>query len=134
MSTTLSSAGMATVSHSAGWPLRLQKTLPTRLEDGVIALSYLIHPDGYSVFVDDNGTAMTEEKIQELNQLLLSDEMPDTGTGLFNLHKRLILRWGENAGLRLSCSPLGGLRVEMFVRWKHKAVSSIHETRRNLHV
>lgn len=108
--------------------------LPTRLEDGVIALSYLIHPDGYSVFVDDNGTAMTEEKIQELNQLLLSDEMPDTGTGLFNLHKRLILRWGENAGLRLSCSPLGGLRVEMFVRWKHKAVSSIHETRRNLHV
>lgn len=94
--------------------------LPTRLDDGVIALSYSSHPDGYSVAVDDNGTAMTDEKIQELNRILQSNDVPDSGTGLSNLHKRLTLRWGENAGLCLSRSPLGGLRVEMFVYWKRE--------------
>lgn len=95
--------------------------LPTRIEGGVIALSYQSHQDGYSAIVDDNGTAMTDEKTQELNRILQSNDMPDSGTGLSNLHKRLTMQWGENAGLRFSRSPLGGLRVEMFVYWKHEA-------------
>lgn len=91
---------------------------PTRPQDAVIALSYQEHPDGYVVAVDDNGTAMTDDKIEELNRLIPSGEVINSGTGLINLQQRLQMRWGKQAGLSFSRSALGGLRVEMYVYWK----------------
>lgn len=92
--------------------------LPTQPERGVIALSYESIPDGYLVAVDDNGTAMTDEKIAELNRIVISGEVASNGTGLINLQKRLKLRWGDAADLMFTRSELGGLRVEMRVLWQ----------------
>lgn len=98
--------------------------LPTRTEGAVIALSYQQHPDGYVVTVDDNGTAMTDDKINELNKIILSGDLVNSGTGLMNLQQRLRIRWGEHAGLTFSRSALGGLRVEMYVFWRKKQNST----------
>lgn len=92
--------------------------LPTRPQDAVIALSYQEHPDGYVVAVDDNGTAMSDDKIKELNRLIPIGDVINSGTGLINLQQRLQMRWGKHAGLSFSRSALGGLRVEMYVYWK----------------
>ena len=92
--------------------------LPTQPDRAVIALAYSSHPDGYAVTVDDNGTAMTDEKIAELNRVVQKGDGSNSGTGLVHLHERLRIRWGENAGLSFSRSELGGLQVKMYVYWK----------------
>lgn len=92
--------------------------LPTQPERCIIALSYELLPDGYAVSVDDNGAAMTDEKIDELNRIVGGGEVSSNGTGLINLHERLKLRWGDAAALTFGRSALGGLRVEMRVLWQ----------------
>ena len=106
--------------------------LPTRSDHNIIALSYEIHADGYVVIVEDNGLNITEQKIEELNKIILGAESTvsvNSGTGLINLHERLLLQWGDNAGLAFSRAALGGLRVEMYVYWRKADKTAISRER-----
>lgn len=63
--------------------------------------------------VDDDGKGMTPEEIIELENKLGKAMDEEMGCGLWNVHQRMRLRFGEDAGLTIAPSPLGGLQVKL---------------------
>jgi len=63
--------------------------------------------------VEDDGQGMTPEEIIELENKLSRAMDEEMGCGLWNVHQRMRLRFGETSGLRISPSPLGGLQVTL---------------------
>ncbi|TLS48781.1 HAMP domain-containing protein [Paenibacillus antri] len=77
--------------------------------------------DVLRVKVIDNGDRMTPELAEELQAMLdRSDDAIET-TGLVNVHRRLRIKYGENAGLRLRPAEPQGLSVEMRIPWEENA-------------
>ncbi|AEI46221.1 cache domain-containing sensor histidine kinase [Paenibacillus mucilaginosus] len=66
--------------------------------------------------VEDNGAGLGEAQLKELEQRIRTEAVAEEsgrGIGLPNLHRQIGAFFGEPHGLRLSHSPLGGLRVEL---------------------
>lgn len=70
------------------------------------------------IIVDDNGPGLSEEGIARLQAKVREPAETDTGTGLWNIHQRLVYMYGGQSGLGFSRSPLGGLRAELV--WEDK--------------
>ncbi|SFJ55667.1 two-component system, sensor histidine kinase YesM [Paenibacillus sp. UNC496MF] len=85
--------------------------------EGLISITGFCSANGYSLVVEDNGGAMTRERLSILQKMLTSsnDEWSDS-CGLRNVHRRLQLRYGYESGLRLSINAASGLRVELLWR------------------
>ncbi len=68
----------------------------------------------FTMYVEDNGTGISDEEIERLNQRLRqsSIRMEET-TGLMNVHRRIQLRYGAEYGITMSRSELGGLQVKI---------------------
>jgi two-component system sensor histidine kinase YesM len=81
--------------------------------DGRIVIRMQEHEGGLTLSVDDNGDALTDARLEQLRELLASPEANGEVTGLLNVHRRLQLRFGQDGGLRLSRSDLGGLSIEL---------------------
>lgn len=66
------------------------------------------------MYVEDNGKSITDEQMEALRKKLRysSNQMEET-TGLLNVHRRIQLRYGEEYGITVSRSQLGGLLVAM---------------------
>lgn len=63
--------------------------------------------------VDDDGQGMDELARQMLLHKLTGGMDQEMGCGLWNVNQRLQLRYGEQAGISVTESPLGGLRVTL---------------------
>ncbi|SDX93188.1 sensor histidine kinase [Paenibacillus sp. CF384] len=72
----------------------------------------------YRIIVEDNGTGLDEEQMRSIRDKIGVPMDETTGFGLWNVHQRLGFRFGEGAGLRLSNSDKGGLKVELV--WKRE--------------
>ncbi|ANE45465.1 hypothetical protein SY83_03040 [Paenibacillus swuensis] len=78
---------------------------------GMIKITGEIQAECYRLIVEDNGLGVTPDRLQELRDGLndaLEDEM---GCGVWNVHHRLIYRFGEGSGLVLEPVDPQGLRV-----------------------
>ena len=62
---------------------------------------------------------MEDQSITSLMQQLTVPMDDMTGYGLWNVNQRLKLRFGEDAGLSFTTSPLGGLGVVLV--WQSRA-------------
>jgi two-component system sensor histidine kinase YesM len=75
-------------------------------EDGMIIVRDWKDGDDIYISVEDNGFGMGREEVE---QLLLEDRSKakhhGSGVGLYNVHKRIQLRFGENYGLRIESEP-----------------------------
>jgi two-component system sensor histidine kinase YesM len=68
----------------------------------------------FSLYVEDNGQSITDEEIEQLQKKLrYSSKQIDETTGILNVHRRIQLRYGEEYGITVSRSELGGLRVRI---------------------
>ncbi|KGE17888.1 sensor histidine kinase [Paenibacillus wynnii] len=63
--------------------------------------------------VEDDGKGMTEEAIINLESKLGKAMDEEMGCGVWNVHQRMRLRFGEEAGLTFAPSSLGGLKVTL---------------------
>ncbi|OUS77131.1 sensor histidine kinase [Paenibacillus sp. MY03] len=65
-------------------------------------------------YVEDNGDRITDEEIEALRKKLrYSANRIEETTGLLNVHRRIQLRYGEEYGLAVARSELGGLQVRI---------------------
>ncbi len=81
----------------------------TRSYKGAIRLSARMQVE-LLIYVEDNGTGMTDTQIVEYNEAL--NKCTDTGgIGMMNVNRRLRLRYGDDYGITLSRSGKGGLCV-----------------------
>lgn len=66
----------------------------------------------FLLYVEDNGQSITDEEIDLLQKKLrYSSNRIEETTGLMNVHRRIQLRYGEEYGITVSRSELGGLQV-----------------------
>jgi len=69
----------------------------------------------YSLFVDNDGVTLKPEEIEELEREVNEPMGEEIGTGTWNVHQRLVTRYGHSSGLHFAAIPYGGLSVE--IRW-----------------
>ncbi|MGO4542327.1 histidine kinase [Paenibacillus sp. 2TAB19] len=66
--------------------------------------------------VEDNGDSLDEEQLFRLQKSLASSDRAMETTGILNVHRRLQLKFGQNCGLSVSRSELGGLKTQIIIR------------------
>ncbi|HZG78923.1 MAG TPA: histidine kinase [Paenibacillus sp.] len=91
----------------------LEHGLRKRTADGMLRVEFEQSDHTLLVVVEDNGDMLSDTQLASLQLALsLPDELERLETtGLQNVHRRLIYRFGDNSGLQLSRSNLGGLKV-----------------------
>ncbi len=80
-------------------------------EKGNIRVSGRETETEYRICIADNGRGLSDEALENLRFKLSLPADDDTGSGLWNVNKRLVLMFGEGSGLLLSRSDMGGLRI-----------------------
>jgi two-component system sensor histidine kinase YesM len=83
----------------------------------------------WKIVVEDNGNSMTDQHLLQLARALNSIEPGAETTGLINIHRRLVLSFGEQGGLRALRSELGGLRVDLCIP-KERSLHHVQNTYR----
>ncbi|MEK0316705.1 sensor histidine kinase [Cohnella sp. 56] len=66
-----------------------------------------------AVVFDDNGKGMDEEALNDWRALLGGTARPAETTGMYNVHRRLSLWFGADAGVEIANREGGGLRVSV---------------------
>jgi len=102
-------------------PLVLQPLVENAVLHGIepVAKEGLVRITGYcsgrvmTLTVEDDGQGMTSEEIIELENKLSRAMDEEMGCGLWNVHQRMRLRFGEDSGLTIAPSTLGGLKVTL---------------------
>lgn len=89
-------------------------------EEGRLEVEARAEQDHMLITVDDNGPDLTDEKLEELKQLLERPPERSETTALINVHRRLQLRFGADGGIRLARSRLGGLQVTIQIPYEEK--------------
>lgn len=85
---------------------------------GLLRVQFHMKSTYLEITVEDNGEGLQTEEIDMLQARLHNDADTDEVTGLMNIHRRLVLTYGEGSGLSLSRSDLQGLKVAIRIRWK----------------
>ncbi len=95
--------------------------LENREEDGLLRISF--HPGtgqaDLSIRVEDNGESLSDAELAVLQERIAGergDGAVQEVTGLVNINRRLELLYGEEYGLYLARSELGGLCVEIRIQ------------------
>jgi len=77
----------------------------------------------YEIIVEDNGTGMDEDKIKQLNhmfeadtlEILAGEKSEHTPIGLYNVNRRLKLRYGDDSGLKIDENYKVGTRIHVYI-------------------
>lgn len=69
--------------------------------------------DVVTVKVEDDGKGLSDSEIVALVKSFDYPMREDMGCGLWNVHQRLVLRFGEKAGISMMKSSSGGLCVSI---------------------
>lgn len=72
---------------------------------GKIDISINLCGDEVNVAISDNGSGFEKKKLEEINEFLKSEESPSQHIGLYNTNKRLLLAYGDDAGLKIKSEP-----------------------------
>lgn len=84
-------------------------------DDGSILIEMSVYEkqDMLRIKIVNRGKPISAEKLAEIRALLQSDDNQTIHTGIFNVHRRLRLMYGERHGLSIDCPPEGGTVVEL---------------------
>lgn len=68
--------------------------------------------------VRDNGPGMSEETLEEVNQILQSQTNVTQHIGLYNVHRRLVLLYGEESGIHIVSTQGKGTCVTLTIPYE----------------
>jgi two-component system, sensor histidine kinase YesM len=100
--------------------------LENKKADGLIRISFTVSDNFAVIAVEDNGEELAEDKLEEMQRTLTFNQEPAESTGLYNVHRRIRIKYGETGGLRLTRSGQGGLLAEIFLPL-HKVPQNMEE-------
>ena len=103
-----------------------EHSLEKMMDEGRLRVTFEEAADAVSVIIENNGEPISEEALEDLRYRLRHPSESYEMTGIMNIHRRLILTYGEGNGLQLSRSELGGLKVVIRIGWEAaRDVSSV---------
>lgn len=84
-------------------------------DDGNISVRLTVRRDGalLRVTIEDQGKGLGAAKLAEMRALLKRRNASSRHTGLYNVHRRIQLMYGETYGLAIACPETGGTRVTL---------------------
>jgi len=94
-------------------------------EAGSIIITAESNGGSYKLTVEDDGIGMDAESILVLQYKLSKPMEEEMGCGLWNVHQRMQLQFGESAGLTLGTSAMGGFKVVL--QWTDSAKTALLE-------
>ncbi len=106
--------------------LIIQPILENSIQHGVrlkaasgilIRISTFIRNGYLHILIEDNGQGLPHDVIQEMSEQFNENKPVKTRhIGMVNVNRRLQVMYGNDCGIRLSESPLGGLRSELILK------------------
>lgn len=94
-------------------------------EPGLIRITAERSGSEIRIAVEDNGAGLSEEEIRVIESHMQEPLVEDIGTGLRNVHQRMSIHFGSDAGLKLLPSELGGLKAVL--HWKEMEGDNGHD-------
>lgn len=95
--------------------------LEHKRKGGLITVSFeKLEDSSIAIVITDNGDHMDAVKLAQLQASLLGHSQPSEHTGLFNVHRRIVIKYG-GGGLVLGLGEEGGLQVSIIIRQKDGA-------------
>jgi len=92
-------------------------------KEGLIRVSYACGGDVLKIRIEDNGQNLTDAQIEQLALAALEPSENVEITGMMNIHRRLLLVYGEGSGLTIERSGLGGLSVTLTIRLRKEGTA-----------
>ena len=94
-------------------------------ETGIIAVSFACDKQRLSIFVDDNGSDVSDELIAHTQAILDAEdyEPHSDSVALSNIHRRIRMLFEPGSGLYIDHSPMGGFRSEIRMIGEKKYVA-----------
>jgi len=84
----------------------------------MIEIRIYISEDNLILEVRDNGQGMSEDKLREVNRILQSQNNTTSHIGLYNVHRRLVLLYGEDSGIHISSAQDQGTCVTLTIPYE----------------
>lgn len=88
-----------------------EHSLEKKSDQGFLRITFEKIHGVIRIIVEDNGEHLSEEKLAMLQQRILHISEENEMTGIINIHRRLMITFGEDSGLSLERSDLNGLKV-----------------------
>ena len=85
-------------------------------DDGLLRVTFHMMAAEALIIVEDNGHDISDSEIEALSRRLDGTAESHEMTGIINIHRRIVLTYGEGSGLFLSRSPLNGLQVVIRIK------------------
>ncbi len=90
-----------------------EHSLERMAHNGLIVIRFVEDAADYRIIVEDNGDTLTDESLHQMSFALQHYDSQQETTGIVNIHRRIIYTYGEEYGLQVMRSELGGLKVVM---------------------
>lgn len=90
-------------------------SLEKKTKNGLIVVRFEGADGQARVIVEDNGDRLTDEALEQIRKSLYEEQDHAETTGMVNIHRRIRITFGEDAGLRTERSELGGLAVTILL-------------------
>lgn len=89
--------------------------LEKKKENGKLRIYFREEESCFVIYVEDNGEFITEKSLESMQAKLEEKTEGAKMSGLFNIHRRLVIQYGSGSGLSFSMMPEGGLRVKLTI-------------------
>ncbi|WP_214626781.1 sensor histidine kinase [Paenibacillus agaridevorans] len=94
-----------------------QYGLENKQADGLLTLRFReVEENRLMIEVDDNGEELGDSRLEDMRKAIAAADRAMETTGILNVHRRLQLKFGEDCGLQVSRSELGGLQARLTIR------------------
>ncbi|MEV5025619.1 sensor histidine kinase [Paenibacillus sp. LPE1-1-1.1] len=100
-----------------------EHALEKKAKGGLLEVDIQMTSSELLIRVEDSG-GIAEDTLNHLQIMLNSQQDVAESTGLINVHRRLLINYGDKAGLRLSRGDLCGLKVIMVIPLKEEVPSA----------
>ncbi|MFD0713238.1 sensor histidine kinase [Paenibacillus sp. GCM10027626] len=87
--------------------------LEPKRSQGLLQVGFVPGEESLTILIEDNGESLSDEKLEQISFQLKHVTLDTETTGMINVSRRLQLRYGMEAGLAVSRSGLGGMKVAM---------------------
>ncbi|MFC5403261.1 sensor histidine kinase [Cohnella soli] len=93
--------------------------LSDKKDSGLLTIRFEEEYEGFAITVEDNGPALSDDRVRELNEMLLLESSDAAEmTAIVNIHRRLRLKFGGGSGIVFRHGGNGGLKASIIVRDK----------------
>lgn len=88
-----------------------EHSLEKMTRDGIIEIRFERSEEWACIVIEDNGELLTDEELRRISTAIARENEKSETTGIVNIHRRIVITYGEGSGLQAMRGELGGLKV-----------------------